>query len=189
MKKKMLACALVAICISIAAYGTIAYFTYEDTATNVITAGDVKIALQEWAIPDGGGDPIPFEDATDVMPGMEVSKIVQIKNTGEQPAWVRTSLEKSIILAEGVEGEVDLSLLSCDLNTKNWTEKDGRYYYNSILPPGETTEPLFTRVIFDKTMSNMYQESKAVIKVNAQATQVKHNGEHVFEAAGWPKAE
>ena len=44
-------------------------------------------------------------------------------------------------------------------------------------------------MIFDKTMSNMYQESKAVIKVNAQATQVANNGSTVFEAAGWPKAE
>lgn len=62
MKKKCLTCAFIAIFLSIVAYGTTAYFSHKDTATNVITAGDVKIELQEWTIPDGGGDSIPFED-------------------------------------------------------------------------------------------------------------------------------
>ncbi len=189
MKKKILVCACVAICLSIVAYGTTAYFTHEDTATNVITAGKVKIDLQEWAIPEEGGEPVPFEDAVDVMPGMEVSKIVQIKNIGEQAAWVRIALGKTIVLADGIEGEADLSLISCDLNTKNWTEKDGCYYYNTMLNPGETTEPLFTKVIFSEEMGNLYQHSKAVIEVTAHATQVVHNGETVFEAVGWPEIE
>lgn len=82
MKKKVFVCAFIAVCLSIVAYGTTAYFSYEDTATNVITAGDVKIELQEWAIPDTGGDPVPFEDVIDVQPGTAVSKIVEVKNTG-----------------------------------------------------------------------------------------------------------
>ncbi len=189
MKKKIFVCAFIAICLSIVAYSTTAYFSYEDTATNVITAGNVKIDLQEWAVSDGGGDPVPFENVIDVMPGMEVSKIVQIKNIGEADAWVRISLDESIQLADGVDGEVDLSLISYDLNTEYWTEKDGYYYYSAVLAPGETTEPLFTKVIFDTFMNNMYQHSEAVVKVNAQATQVSHNGDTVLEAAGWPNAE
>lgn len=38
-------------------------------------------------------------------------------------------------------------------------------------------------------MSNLYQYSKAVIGVNAQATQVVHNGDSVLDAVGWPKSE
>ena len=53
----------------------------------------------------------------------------------------------------------------------------------------EITVPLFTKVIFSADMDNLYQHSKAVINVNAQATQVIHNGETVFEASGWPKCE
>lgn len=187
MKKKMFVCAFVAICLSIVAYGTIAYFTYEETAANVITSGTVKIDLQEWAISEESGEQVPFEDVTDVVPGTEVSKIIQIKNTGSQPAWVRIGLEKSILLAEGITGEVDISLISYDLNTEDWTEKEGYYYYNKALDPGETTEPLFTKVVFAKTMGNMYQESKAIIEVSAQATQVAHNGDTVFETMGWLK--
>lgn len=189
MKKKVFVCAFIAVCLSIVAYGTTAYFSYEDTATNVITAGDVKIKLQEWAIPDTGGDPVPFEDVIDVQPGMAVSKIVEVKNTGHQPAWVRICVDKAISLANGVDGEIDLSLISYDLNTEYWTEQNGYYYYNTILKSGETTKPLFTKVVFSPDMSNLYQNSKAVINVKAQATQVIHNGATVFEATGWPKSE
>ena len=189
MKKKIAVCAFIAVCLSIIAYSTTAYFTYEDTATNVITMGNIKIELQEWSIPNGGGEPIPFEDVIDVQPGMDISKIVQIKNTGGQDAWVRISLNKAITLADGVEGEVDLSLISYDLNTEYWIEQNGYYYYNTILKSGETTKPLFTKVTFSPNMSNLYQQSKAIIEVTAQATQVVHNGDSVLEAAGWPKSE
>ena len=66
--------------------------------------------------------------------------------------------------------------------------KDGYYYYNAALEPGHTTEPLFTAVHFAKTMSNMYQESRAILQVNAFATQTAHNGASALEAAGWPEA-
>ena len=120
---------------------------------------------------------------------MEVSKIVQVKNVGGQAAWIRVSADKAIQLAGGVEGEVDLSLISYDLNTEFWAEKDGFYYYNTILQPNEVTEPLFTKVIFSATMSNMYQNSKAVIDVTAQATQVANNGTCALDAAGWPSTQ
>ena len=187
MKKRIFALAVAIICLAIAAYGTSAYFTHEQTATNVITSGSIKVELQEWS--DTGNGLVPFVDLEGVLPGMEISKIVQVKNTGGQAAWVRVSADKSIHLAEGVNGEVDLSLISYDLNTAFWTEKDGFYYYNTILQPNEVTEPLFTKVIFSATMSNMYQNSKAVIDVTAQATQVANNGTSALDAAGWPDAQ
>lgn len=189
MKKKIFVCAFIAVCLSMVAYSTTAYFTYADTATNIITTGNVKIELQELAILEGGGTLIPFEDAMDVLPGTEVSKIVQVKNVGEQPTWVRISVDKSILLAEGVLGQVDLSLVTYDLNTQYWIEREGYYYYKDALQSDETTQPLFTKVEFASNMSNMYQQSKAIIKVTAQATQVVHNGDNVLEAVGWPKAE
>lgn len=189
MKRKILVCAFIAVCLSIVAYSTTAFFSVEDTATNVITMGNIKIELQELAIPEEGGDPVPFEDVLDVLPGKAVSKIVQIKNVGDNSAWLRISVAKAIELAEGVEGEADVSLVSYNVDTEHWTEKDGYYYYNVALNSGETTQPLFTEVRFASNMGNMYQESKAIIKVTAQATQVANNGETVFDAAGWPKAE
>ena len=184
MKRKILFLSVLAICVATLAAGSLAYFTHEQTATNVITSGSIKVELQEWA--DTGNGLVPFENVEGVLPGMEISKIVQVKNIGEQSAWIRVSADKTIQLADGVEGEVDLSLVSYDLNTAFWTEKDGFYYYNTVLQPNEVTEPLFTKVIFSATMSNMYQNSTAVIDVTAQATQVANNGTCALDAAGWP---
>lgn len=187
MKKRIFALSVVAMCLSILASITLAYFTDVGTARNVITSGSIKVELQEWS--DTGNGLVPFEDIDGVLPGMEISKIVQVKNNGGQSAWVRVSADKSIHLAEGVTGDVDLSLISYDLNTEFWSEKDGFYYYNTILQPNEVTEPLFTKVIFSATMSNMYQNSTAVIDVTAQATQVANNGTSALDAAGWPDAQ
>lgn len=186
MKRKIMICALIAICLSTIAYGTLAYFVSDETSHNVITSGHIEIDLQEYADPNGDGNLVPFEDLINVFPAMDVSKIVQVENTGMQSAWIRVSVEKSITLAEDREGEIDLSLVTYDLNTEHWTEQDGYYYYNKILKPGETTEPLFTEVSFSPNMGNMYQESTATIEVKAYATQSANNGKTVLDAAGWP---
>lgn len=186
-KKQILACAIIVSCLSLSAYGTIAYFTADAIATNVITSGNIKIDLKETAIPEDGGDPVPFEDRIGVMPGNEISKIVQVENTGSQAAYIRVSVDKEILLKDETAGEPDLSLISWNFNEENWEEKDGFYYYKDALEAGKTTEPLFTEVVFDVSMGNMYQNSKAEIKVTAQATQVANNGSNVMEAQGWPK--
>ena len=190
MRKKLIAGAVVAICLSLLAYSTSAYFTTEKTATNVITSGNIDIQLQETAIQDG--EEVLFEQSQEkinVMPSQTVSKIVRVENTGTNAAYVRISVSKSIALAEGVHGTPDVDLLKLDFDSENWTAKDGYYYYNRPLAPGELTEPLFNSVTFSPSMGNMYQNSTAIIEVKAQATQVKNNGASVFEAAGWPASE
>lgn len=186
MKKKTVTLALIVALLAICAIGTTAFFTDRGKATNVITTGGVKIDLLETAVKDG--ELAPFEDVEGVMPGVEVSKIVEVKNIGESDAYIRISVEKAITLAENREGEVDLSLVKLDINTADWTEQDGYYYYNSALKPGETTKPLFTVVTFDEAMGNLYQQSTATVTVNAEATQVANNGTSALTAAGWPQA-
>lgn len=186
-KRKILVLALVVCCLAIAATGSLAYFTASEQAHNVITSGSVAIELQELMTdPEDSGELIPFENAVGVLPGAEISKIVQVENTGSADAWVRISLEKSIALAG--EGEVNLDLIVLDLDEDHWTEQDGWYYYNEALKPGETTEPLFTTVTFKAEMGNEYQDSTATIDVNAQAVQTANNGETTLEALGWPEA-
>lgn len=190
MKKKVTIAAICLLCL-VTVGGTLAYFTAEDTATNVITSGNINIELQETAL-TADGETILFEDSQErfgVMPGEDVSKIVQVKNTGANDAYVRIKITKSIELAEGVEGTPEVDLIDMDFNTEYWAEKDGYYYYKLPLVPGATTEPLFNNVIFNTAMGNMYQKSEAVILVEAQATQVKNNEvEDVTMAKGWPAA-
>ena len=189
--KKRLAVIAMALCLAVAgaAMGTVAYFTAQETAHNVITTGGVSISLEEWAsLPDDGTDPVPFEDVEGVLPGTAVGKVVQVSNTGASEAWVRIQVEKTIVLDESRAGEIDPSLISLDINTAAWTEQDGYYYYNKPLASGETTEPLFTQVSFDKEMGNLYQNCTAQVDVSAQAVQTANNGAAALEAAGWPEA-
>ena len=164
MKRKLFVIAVIALCLSLMAAGTLAYFTAEDTAHNVITSGGIDIELKEWADKDKT-EPFPAHGVSGVMPGAEVTKIVEVENTGSGEAWVRVKVTKDIQLAEGVQGDVD----------------------NEPLAPGETTDPLFASVAFAPTMDNRYQNSTATVDVSAYAVQTANNGETVLEAKGWPE--
>lgn len=184
MKRKLLILSVLAICIATLAAGTLAYFTSEGKAHNVLTTGGVEIAVQEWADEEKTK---PFEDLTGIMPGMTVTKIAEIKNTGASDAWVRVKVEKNIKL-QG-EGTPDTALVELNLNLTDWTlGEDGYLYYNKVLKPGEVTEPLFTAVTFNVTMGNEYQNATATVDVSAQAVQTANNGDTVMDAKGWPNA-
>lgn len=184
MKRKLLILSVLAICIATLAAGTLAYFTSEEKAHNVITTGGVEIAVQEWADEEKTK---PFEDLTGIMPGMTVTKIAEIKNTGASDAWVRVKVEKNIKL-QG-EGTPDAALVELNLNLTDWTlGEDGYLYYNKVLKPGEVTEPLFTAVTFNVTMGNEYQNATATVDVAAHAVQTANNGDTVMDAKGWPNA-
>lgn len=188
MKKKIFATAIAAICLSLSAFGTLAYFTAEDTAHNVITSGNIKIDLLEWADKDKTV-PFPEKGLSGAMPGSKITKIVEVKNTGSNDAYVRVRVKKDIILAGKTDKKPDTDLMILDFNKTSWTlEKDGFYYYKKALKPGEMTEPLFASVKFDTKMDNLYKNSTATVDVFAYAVQSANNGDTVFNAAGWPEA-
>lgn len=183
MKRKLLILSVLAICIATLAAGTLAYFTSEGKAHNVITTGGVEIAVQEWADMEKTK---PFENLTGVMPNAAVTKIAEVKNTGSSDAWIRVKVEKNIQL-QG-EGTPDTGLVELTLNTADWTEKDGYYYYSKPLKPGEVTAPIFTAVTFKPDMGNEYQNATATVDVSAQAVQTANNGDTVMDAKGWPNS-
>lgn len=188
MKRKLLIISLVIGLISILSIGSLAYFTAEKRTHNIIQAGNVEIELEELTDQGQGEDElVPFEDLDGVMPGTSVSKIVQVKNIGGAQAFIRVKVDVDIKLQDGTQGQVDLTLISIDFNTEQWTLRaDGYYYYNDPLSANETTVPLFTTVIFAETMGNLYQNSTALVDVQAFAVQTANNGPTVFDAAGWP---
>ena len=188
MKRKIAFLAVMTICCVIIGSGTLAYFTDYAQLHNVITSGEVDITLVETTTDklDENGHPTAFENVSGVMPGMSISKIAQVSNVGASDAYVRVAVNKVINLAGGVNGTPDESLISIDFNQKEWAYKDGFYYYNEALKPGELTVPLFTTVTFNRTMDNLYQGSSVEIDVAAYATQVANNGASALDAAGWP---
>ena len=190
-KKRLFSLAVIVICLSIAGAGTLAYFSDRTVAHNVITSGNIKIDLLEWQEGPDGWFSYPKEEIS-VMPGTSVSKIVQVENVGNNEAWIRVKVDKTITKADGETG--DAELLEINFNTTDWTQQGEYYYYNKPLEPKsvlerdkKVTAPLFETVTFDKQMGNDYQNSTAQVSVYAQATQVANNGERAQDAQGWPQ--
>lgn len=187
MKRKILCLSVIAIMLAILAAGTIAYFTAEGRAHNVITTGSINITVVEQQKGENGTTvEYPTEPITNVVPGAEISKIVTIRNDGKSTAWIRVKVGTEIELAG--EGVADTSLIVLNFDDKNWTEKDGYYYYNKPVDPTESTTALFDTVKFDPQMGNEYQNCTVNINIYAQAVQTANNNPEggVTEVKGWP---
>lgn len=141
-RKWMLVIALV-VSMATAISGTLAYLTSTDTATNTFTVGNVSIDLQEPNYP--GNTPT-------LLPGVEIAKDPQIKNTGSTEAWV------------WMEITVPTDLMSyIDWNTTDWTKTETTSGNNTVvtmkretkLPAGETTATAFTKVALPSSLTTM----------------------------------
>ena len=204
MKKKIALLALMAIFAAIAASSTIAYFTSETTAHNVITSGGIDIEIVEtMKLADGTVVDFPSEEFKEenkdnpenipelppVMPGTSMSKIVKVKNIQEQSwirAWVNIGIsdetnQKNLLLqVPGADGN-PVDVVSFELG-EGWVQGEDYYYYYT--EPVDTwvegeevgfTTPLFEKVDFAKEMGNEYQNCKVIIDVEAEAIQTANN--------------
>lgn len=181
--KKIVSLLAIISILSVMVFSTLAYFTAEDSALNKITTGNVDIELHDETLNDKEElVAFPEDGFAGIMPGDVVSKVVNVKNTGDNPVWIRVALDKSII--EGL----DFDGITLDINTADWTlGEDGWYYYNKLVNPAEVTSNLLTEVSFDKLLGNEYFDAHVEINVSAQAVQSQNNGTTVLEAEGWPQ--
>ena len=183
-KKRAALIAAIVCCIAMVAAGSLAYFNAQETAKNFITTGALKMALHDETT---DGKPFPEDGISGVVPATTVDKKVYVENVGNVDMYVRIALDKVITPAKGTQAELDFSNITLDIDSSKWTEKDGYYYYNRALKPGEKTEPLFTKVSFGAELGNDYMDAKVVIDVDAQAVQSKNNTDSALDAKGWPK--
>ena len=99
MKKKLTAVALVVCMLAIMLVGaSLAYFTDKDEATNTFTVGNVSIDLIEKQFNKDSNALEDFDQGKTLVPGTSkdgnaVSKIVTVKNTGNNDAWVWVDLK------------------------------------------------------------------------------------------------
>ncbi len=191
MKKKLLFLGTVVICLSILASGTIAYFTAEGTAHNVITTGGIDIAIiEKTESEDGTLVDFPEDGLSGIMPGYAVSKIVSVKNTGLNEAWIRVRVEQNILAEDGMELPLlvneTIPAMSFAIDDEKWMQKDGWYYYHAPVLPENVTDILFEEVRFAPEMGNEYAGCTTNISIFAQAVQTANNGGTVLEAVGWP---
>jgi len=173
MKKKTFALALMVIYVAVLVGGSLAYFTAEDRAVNVITIGKVDIEIEEYADLEKtikieeGKMPASFYN---VEPGQRIVKKVEIDNRGLSPAWIRAKIEDRIVSAGG--GNLSDEILRYDIQPGwDWDAATGYYYYDKILYPGDIVT-LFNVVTFDGPgMGNAYQGCTTYIQIHADAVQ------------------
>ena len=187
-KRKLLLIAVIILVLAVAAGGSVAFFTAEDTAHNVITTGSVDISVVETMLDGTERKDFPAEGITGVLPGMTVSKIVRIRNTGGAEAWIRVRVGVSAQNAAREDLNTDVVKFSVE---DPWIDGgDGYYYYTKAVPAEDETEILFREVRFDPEMGNEYQNSTVYVTVEAEAVQTANNpipaGGTVRDVAGWP---
>lgn len=169
----------------VAAGATLAYFTSSDTATNVVTTGNVKIEIHETTnenpedyvyVPDKG-----IVYTKPYVPGSVISKIPIIKNTGSNSAYVRARIvflddnNNEVSFGDHQKPEIDIQ--------NAWLSTDGiYYYYSSVLAPGEETSPLFTAVSIPTSWGNDMADFKFNVVVKAEAVQSDNTGDDVMAA-------
>jgi len=126
--------------------GTAAYLTHQAAAANEFVVGSQVSSVDEtWSPPES------------LEKGKTYTKEVRVANTGTVACYVR-------VLAEPSEQSTS-DAVTIDWNQQHWTAKqsDGYYYYKSILPAGEKTEPLFTKVTATENLSDfeliVYEET------------------------------
>ena len=108
--------------------GVYAYSVSRDAAANEFTVGDNEIEIHEV-----------FEQPYWVQEGDRIQKEVTVTNSGRTPCSVRLFVKPD-------DMEI-MNNIRIDFNTESWYDGgDGYYYYKGILPPGETTEELFSTV-------------------------------------------
>lgn len=166
MKKKILALAMAAIMLIVAVVGgTLAYFTDSDAENNVFTVGNIDIDLREHKDDQLKDD---FEDVTGVMPGVTYNKLIDVKNVGDNDAYVKVT----IVIPENMT-PVWNDDATWKADDENPTSGSGTYvFYNtSKLEPDAKTAVLLKAVTLDATVTELNVEDKYEVKVSVAAIQ------------------
>lgn len=179
-KVKFLAITLAIMLLTIFMQESIAYYSTIEKATNVVTSGNVKLKIHERT---DQGTEFPAEGIY-IMPGDIVSKEVSVENICAHPFYLRVKVICDV-------NSEELSAEDCfklNIDEANWTYKEGWYYYNGVVEPGEMTSTVFTNVeiVGDKVDKN-YIGKTLTLTVAAHAVQTENNlVDYAWEAQGWP---
>lgn len=185
-QKKLITSLVLLVCTVICfVLGSYTYFTDEVSTRGInFSSGNLSVELRESSPTLENG-----LSCVRIQPGMKVVSTASVENTGNLPAYVRVKLDKVITLSQasaGREAEIDPSLISLDINTALWQEKDGFYYCLSPVEVGGSSPALFTTVSFDHSMGNLYKESSFDLIFQLEAVQANNNGTDALSAEGWP---
>lgn len=180
-KKKLLTMVLALVLIGAVGVGaTLAYFTDNDSATNVVTMGHVNIELTEedWTYGEEG--------ITGVTPGQEIAKDPTITLVdGSLDAYVRIKLE--VTGFDGVENAdtYKAEVLEDLVLGEGWTKVGDYYYYaEKLTKDNASTTALFESVTIPYEWTNEVANATFNILVSAEAIQADNLADDFFNEDG-----
>ena len=180
-KKKLLTMVLALVLIGAVGVGaTLAYFTDNDSATNVVTMGHVNIELTEedWTYGETG--------ITGVTPGQEIAKDPTISLVGNSlDAFVRIKLE--VTGFDGVENAdtYKAEVLEDLVLGEGWTKVGDYYYYaEKLTKDNASTTALFESVTIPYEWTNEVANATFNILVSAEAIQADNLADDFFNEDG-----
>lgn len=152
-KRKLLLVAMALCMVAIlAAGGTLAYFMDTDGATNVFTVGHIDIELDET-----------FVQKSELMPGKDIEKIVNVNNIGANPAYVRVHIAIPSMLDSGSEDQPQYAAYNNTLhfNFNGDSVKDGQWNWGTSIDaanyPGNGGEwNMYQETLTDGILYNIY---------------------------------
>ncbi|MFR8537187.1 MAG: TasA family protein [Lacrimispora saccharolytica] len=174
---------------------TLAYFTDQDTETNVVTMGNVDIDLDEPNFEGNATDNTVF----DIVPNQTIVKDPTITlQDGSENAYIRANVTYSWDGGAAITPE-EVSALKAGINWQDgWVEgpdADGdyttdTYYFQNILTDedGADTASLFTQVTIPASWGNSVANRRLQITVEAEAVQADNFTPETNEAGqivGW----
>ena len=163
MKKKIVAFAMVFALAAVAVVGgSLAYFTDTDAKENTFTVGNVKIALIEQQ--NGDNELVGFENDKQLMPGAEnaVDKIVSVKNTGGNDAYIRVKITVPSDLAEVIHLVFEDNYTSTWNEVTSETDNSRKVYtavYKTKIASGDSTSHLLSKVYLDERVDMRLDEN------------------------------
>lgn len=177
-KKVALTAAAVAMVGTLAVGGTLAWFTDTETATNVVTMGNVDVTLSEDGKDDGDviTDGLEYEG---ILPGDVFDKLVTISvEDDSNSAYVRAKLIVTGTVAELLlDGDKGNDITFGSAATLEWQSEtiDGEecavaYINKGAMEPGEDWI-VFTNIEIPKSWDNKYENMTFDVKVVAEAIQ------------------
>ena len=191
-KRKILMLAMSLCMVAILAVGgTLAYFVDTETATNTFTVGKVDIQLNEY-----NADGSAFTNDQVLMPGSktenEIAKIVKVKNTGKNDAYVWIEVWIPSALDDGDDNSPQAPGLGNSLHFNypdNVTETKSTYlgskeiggvYYNGYvhyiagategIAPNTESDALLTQVYMDKGVTQCTEHENCMKLIDEDKT-------------------
>ncbi len=169
MKKKSIISLIAAVSL-IAVIGvgsTLAYFTDNDTATNVVTMGHVEIELDEPQFSEENEN----NTIEDVVPNQEITKDPTITVVaGSESCYLRAKIE----ISETLNAEQAAELLeNINIGEKWVLSEDGYYYYQNKVEKSDKDQKvvLFDKVVIPELWGNEVANLTFEINVSAEAIQ------------------